>query len=61
VKIITATTSYIEHNRHLGKRFKAEEAILAAFARSLGDLPLRRIRPAMIARFLDRREPARQP
>lgn len=54
MKIIAATTSYIEHSRHLGKRFKAEEAILAAFCRSLGDISLGRIRPAMIAQFLDR-------
>ncbi len=55
MKIIAATTSYIAHNRHLGKRFKTEEAILAAFCRSLGDVPLGRIRAAMIAQFLDRR------
>jgi len=46
--------AYIEHKRCLGKRFANEGAILAAFTRSIGDLPLRDIRPTMIARFLDR-------
>jgi integrase/recombinase XerD len=46
--------SYIEHQRCLGKRFANEAFILSAFGRSIGDVPLRRIRPAMISRFLDR-------
>jgi integrase/recombinase XerD len=46
--------SYIDHKRCLGMRFVAEAAILAAFSRSIGDVPLRDIRPAMISRFLDR-------
>ena len=53
MRIVAATTKYIEHNRHLGKRFKTEQAILSAFGRALGDVPLSRIRPAMIACFLD--------
>ena len=31
---------YIQHNRNLGKRFIAEEAILLAFGRSVGQAPL---------------------
>ena len=54
MKTVAATTSYIEHNRHLGKRFNTEEAVLTAFSRSLGDVSLGRIRPVMISRFLDR-------
>lgn len=46
--------NYIEHNRCLGKRFATEETILTAFGRSVGDVPLRHIRPAMISQFLDR-------
>jgi integrase len=45
---------YIQHNRKLGKRFGAEEAILLAFSRSVGELPLNGIRPAMITRFVNR-------
>lgn len=52
----TASTlaDYIRHNRSLGKRFVAEEAILSAFSRSVGKVPLRGIRPAMITRFVNR-------
>jgi len=45
---------YIQHNRNLGKRFVAEEAILSAFSRSIGKVPLHGIRPAMITRFVNR-------
>jgi integrase/recombinase XerD len=45
---------YIQHNRNLGKRFIAEEAILLAFSRSVGQASLHGIHPAMITRFVDR-------
>jgi integrase/recombinase XerD len=45
---------YIQHNRSLGKRFVAEEAILSAFSRSIGKVPLHGIHPAMITRFVNR-------
>ena len=45
---------YIQHNRNLGKRFVAEEAILLAFSRSVGQAPLHGIYPAMITRFVNR-------
>jgi hypothetical protein len=49
---------YIQHNRNLGKRFVAEEAILLAFSRSVGKVPLHGIHPAMIATALaPRRSP----
>jgi integrase/recombinase XerD len=48
-------TSYIEHNRGLGKRFRWEASVLLAFAKSVGDTPLRKIRPAIILRFGDRK------
>jgi len=52
----TASTiaDYIRHNRSLGKRFVAEAAILSAFSRSVGKMPLLDIRPAMITRFVNR-------
>ena len=34
---------YIQHNRNLGKRFVAEKAILLAFSRSVGKVPLHSI------------------
>ncbi len=49
----TIITSYIEHNRGLGKRFRNEAYILQAFARSVGDILLPEIEPAMISRFID--------
>jgi integrase/recombinase XerD len=46
--------SYITQQRSLGKRYSAEANILAAFRRSVGDVPVRDIRPEMISRFVDR-------
>jgi len=48
-------SNYIEHNRSLGKRFKWEALVLLAFARSAGDTPLHKVRPAMISRFINRK------
>jgi integrase/recombinase XerD len=45
---------YVRHNRSLGKRFAAEQRILSAFCRSLSNVPLRDICPAMITRFINR-------
>jgi integrase/recombinase XerD len=54
--VSTASTiaDYIRHNRSLGKRFAAEEAILIAFSRSVGKVPLHGIDAAMITRFINR-------
>ena len=46
--------AYIQHNRNLGKRFVAEEAVLLAFSRSVGRVPLHGIHPAMITQFVNR-------
>jgi site-specific recombinase XerD len=52
----TASTvaDYIDHNRSLGKRFVGEAAILSAFSRAVGSLPLRNIRSGVISRFVHR-------
>jgi integrase/recombinase XerD len=52
----TASTiaDYIRHNRSLGMRFTAQAAILLAFSRSVGKMPLCDIRPEMITRFIHR-------
>ena len=46
--------SYIMQQRSLGKRYLAEANILKAFGRSVGDVPVRDIRPEMITHFADR-------
>jgi len=46
--------NHITHQRSLGKRYLGEANILAAFRRSVGDVPIRDIRPEMISRFVDR-------
>src|SRR5260370_31680505 len=46
--------NYITQQRSLGKRYLAEANILAAFRRSVSDVPVRDIRPEMILRFVDR-------
>lgn len=50
----SAIADYIRHNRCLGKRFVTEQATLSAFSRSVGNIPLRDISPAMITRFVNR-------
>lgn len=50
----SAIADYVRHSRSLGKRFVTEATILSAFSRSVGNMPLRDIRPAMITRFVNR-------
>jgi integrase/recombinase XerD len=53
-----AITKYIAHQRYLGKRFRSEGAILTAFRKSIGNMPLCDICPAIITKFLDREGPS---
>ena len=46
--------NYITQQRSLGKRYLAEANILAAFRRSVGNVPVHDIGPEMISRFVDR-------
>jgi integrase/recombinase XerD len=46
--------NYITQQRSPGKRYLAEANILKAFGRSVGDAPVRDIRPEIISRFVDR-------
>jgi site-specific recombinase XerD len=48
-----AITNYIAHQRCLGKQFSAASAILTAFRRSIGDIPLREVLPETVAHFVD--------
>ena len=45
---------YITQQRSLGKRYTSEANTLKAFARSIGNVPVRDIDPEMISRFVDR-------
>ncbi len=46
--------NYIAHQRSLGKRYLGEANTLKAFGRSIGNIPVRDVRPEMILRFVDR-------
>ena len=48
-----AISNYIAHQRCLGKQFSAASAILTAFCRSIGDIPLREVLPETVAHFVD--------
>jgi integrase/recombinase XerD len=54
MSITSTIAAYIQHNRHLGKRFIAEERILRAFSRSVGKASLHGIQPAIITQFVNR-------
>jgi integrase/recombinase XerD len=54
MSITSTIAAYIQHNRHLGKHFVAEEWILRAFSRSVGKMSLHRIRPEIITQFVNR-------
>lgn len=54
MSIAATVADYIEHNRSLGKRFVAEAAILSAFCRAVGSMPLRNICSGAISRFVHR-------
>lgn len=54
MNIADATAKYIRHSRSLGKHFTAENAILTAFCRSIGNPPLCDIQPEMIKCFVNR-------
>lgn len=47
-------TDYLRHSRCLGKRFVSEARVLAAFSRSIGNILLRDVNPAMITQFANR-------
>jgi integrase/recombinase XerD len=47
-------SNYITQQRSLGKRYLAEANILAAFSRSVGNVPVHDIGPETILRFVDR-------
>lgn len=57
MKLHAAVTRYIEHKRALGMRFNAEDAILRALCRALGDVTLIQIQAEAMMAFLDGRNP----
>jgi len=44
---------YLSHKRALGHRFRAEEAILRAFCKAVGDQPIATIEPGAVLAFLN--------
>jgi site-specific recombinase XerD len=54
MSITSTIAAYIQHNRHLGKRFITEERILRAFSRSVGKASLHGLQPAIIKQFVNR-------
>lgn len=57
MKLKDAVTRYLDHNRALGMRFKAEGFILRALCRALGDTTLTQIRAESITAFLNGMNP----
>lgn len=57
MKISAAVTSYISHKRAQGMRFKAEDAILKAFCKAVGDILIANVLAASVLAFLDGRGP----
>ena len=57
MKLHDAVTQYIDHKRALGMRFKAEDAILRALCRALGDVALTQIQAELVTAFLNGRNP----
>ncbi len=53
MKTSAAVSAYIVHNRTLGKKYVWQATLLAAFTRSVGDVGLHRITPAMIKTFVN--------
>lgn len=44
--------SYIVHKRSLGMLFNSDAVLLRAYVKAIGDVDIRRIRPADVRRFL---------
>lgn len=57
MKISAAVSSYISHKRAQGMRFNAEDAILKAFCKAVGDIPIANVLAASVLAFLDGRGP----
>lgn len=53
MKISTAVSSYISHKRAQGMRFKAEDAILKAFCKAVGDILIADVLATVVLAFLD--------
>ena len=57
MKIATAVSSYISIKQAQGRRFKAEDAILKAFCKAVGDILITSIEASTVLAFLDGRGP----
>lgn len=57
MKISEAVTSYISHKRALGMRFRAEDSILKAYGKAIGDVMIAHIQAPEVLAFLNGRGP----
>lgn len=57
MKISAAVFSYISHKRAQGMRFRAEDAILKAFCKAVGDILIANVLATAVLAFLDGRGP----
>lgn len=57
MKLSAAVSSYISHKRAQGLRFRAEDAILKAFCKAIGDILIANVLATAVLAFLDGRGP----
>jgi len=53
MKLSAVVARYLSHKRALGHRFRAEEAVLRAFCKAVGDQPMATIDPGAVLAFLN--------
>lgn len=53
MKLSAVIALYLSHKRALGYRFRAEEAVLRAFCKTVGDKPVATIEPRAVLAFLN--------
>jgi len=53
MKTSAAVSSYISYKRAQGMRFRAEDAILKAFCKAVGDILIANVKAAAVLEFLD--------
>jgi integrase/recombinase XerD len=52
MRLSSVVESYIEHKRSLGMLFNSEAVRLRAYVKAMGDVDIRRVRPAAVRQFL---------
>ena len=52
MRLFSVVESYIAHKRSLGMLFNSEAVRLRAYVKAMGDVDIRRVRPAAVRQFL---------